>query len=78
MYWNERSRQDHFFQFKNDQFQYINHNRPNRTFDFIPISRNLQCQVLGAPQTSGDLDFISWLIVVWYRKTDCARWCLPC
>lgn len=54
--------QDHFFQFKNNDYLYINHNRNSRDFEFIPIVRNLTCQVLGSPLTSNDNDFLSYLI----------------
>lgn len=35
--------QDHFFQFKNDKYVYIDHNRLTRTFDFVPNFKELKC-----------------------------------
>ena len=35
--------QDHFFQFKNDEFLFINHNRTNRRFQFVPSIKRLTC-----------------------------------
>ncbi len=39
--------QAHFFQFKNDRFDNIEHNRTTRTFDFVPTTKNLTCHNLG-------------------------------
>ncbi len=41
--------QAHFFQFKNDDYQFINFNRPQRKFDFVPNSRQLSCRTYSAP-----------------------------
>lgn len=35
--------QDHFFQFKDDAYLYINDNRTNRTFEFVPNVKQLHC-----------------------------------
>ncbi len=43
--------QDHFFQFKNDEITMIDYNRSNRSFSFVPTSRELTCHVFGNPQT---------------------------
>lgn len=40
--------QDHFFQFKNNNYQYINYNRPARKFDFINTVSKLRCETYGA------------------------------
>ena len=34
--------QDHFFQFKDDSYTYIDYNRPDRRFDFSPIQKELK------------------------------------
>lgn len=39
--------QDHFFQFKKDDFQYIDYNRTDRSFDFIPVSKQIKCKNVG-------------------------------
>ncbi len=41
--------QAHFFQFKNDNFKYLNYNRPQRKFDFAPHARQLTCRTFSAP-----------------------------
>lgn len=41
--------QDHFFQFKNDNFLYIDYNRPERRFDYSPNLKQLKCQTQGVP-----------------------------
>jgi len=56
--WKERSfqyipgkegwEQDHFFQFKNDGFQFLDYNRTSRSFDFINGSAQLKVLVQGA------------------------------
>jgi hypothetical protein len=35
--------QAHFFQFKNDGYQYVKFNRPQRKFDFVNDIRNIHC-----------------------------------
>jgi len=39
--------QAHFFQFKNDNFSFIEHDRTNRSFDFIPSGKTLFVDVYG-------------------------------
>lgn len=39
--------QDHFFQLKNNPFTYINYNRPQRKFDFVPNQKQLRIQTYG-------------------------------
>lgn len=39
--------QDHFFQFKNDAYTYINYNRPLRKFEFVPNQKQLRIQTYG-------------------------------
>ncbi len=34
--------QDHFFQFKEDDFTFIDYNRPARRFDFVPVNKELK------------------------------------
>ncbi|MGZ4034658.1 MAG: putative type IX secretion system sortase PorU2, partial [Bacteroidia bacterium] len=36
--------QAHFFQFKNDVYQYVHFNRPFRKFDFVEDQKTLQCK----------------------------------
>ena len=40
--------QAHFFQFKNDDYQYINYDRPNRKFDFISTPKQLHAHNIGS------------------------------
>ncbi len=54
--------QDHFFQFKNNQFTYLNFNRPQRKFEFFNTVRNLYCQNIGNPTTFSALYNILWKI----------------
>ncbi len=54
--------QDHFFQFKNNDYVYIIHNRPTRTFDFSPNLKQLKCVNNGLPQNSNDLNNIFYEI----------------
>jgi len=39
--------QDHFFQFKNDFYTYINYNRPQRKFEFVPNPKQLRIRTYG-------------------------------
>lgn len=41
--------QDHFFQFKNNTFDFLVYDRASRTFSFAPTSRDLYVTVLGNP-----------------------------
>ena len=41
--------QAHFFQFKNDDYRFIQFNRSQRKFDFVPNSRQLSCRTYSAP-----------------------------
>lgn len=45
--------QDHFFQFKDDRYVYIDDNRTTRTFDFVPNFKELKCTTRPCG-TSGD------------------------
>ncbi|MDF2437235.1 MAG: hypothetical protein K0Q95_1611 [Bacteroidota bacterium] len=65
--------QAHFFQFKNDGYQYVKYNRPARKFDFINDVKNIFCKD-GIPPTAinyydvvykinGDTKYLSsWLV----------------
>ncbi|MFH1320028.1 MAG: C25 family cysteine peptidase [Bacteroidota bacterium] len=44
--------QSHFFQFKNDQYNYIGYNRPLRRFDFITTTKELHCRTVGNASNS--------------------------
>jgi len=46
--------QDHFFQFKNDDYLYIEANRSNRTFEFVPNFKELRATV--HPCFEGDVN----------------------
>ena len=48
--------QAHFFQFKNDRYQYVNFNRPLRKFDFVNDIKSLQCN-------NGISSYINWMNV---------------
>ena len=39
--------QDHFFQFKKNNFDFLNYNRNNRSLDFNPASKTIHCQTYG-------------------------------
>ena len=39
--------QDHFFQFKKNEFNFLNYNRDNRLLEFDPASKTIHCQVYG-------------------------------
>ncbi|MEO6882573.1 MAG: C25 family cysteine peptidase [Bacteroidia bacterium] len=39
--------QAHYFQFKNDGYNYIKYNRPMRRFDFTPTGKTLECDNYG-------------------------------
>ncbi|MBP7075988.1 MAG: hypothetical protein KBB11_03005 [Bacteroidales bacterium] len=51
--------QAHFFQFKNDRYQFIDYNRVNRAFDFVTVPRSLMVynQRYVSPQTYSDVRF---------------------
>jgi len=48
--------QSHFFQFKNDDYQYIDYNRTGRRFDFINTPKQLHCHNIGSV---GSADFLN-------------------
>lgn len=39
--------QAHFYQFKNDNYNYIDYNKPGRSFDFVPTGKTLFCEIYG-------------------------------
>lgn len=39
--------QAHFFQFKNNEHLFVKHNRPTRTWDFVPVGKVLDVDVYG-------------------------------
>lgn len=53
--------QAHFFQFENDEFEFVKHNRPTRQFDFTPNVKQLKAVTYGAA-TYGELWDIKYLI----------------
>ncbi|MCO6500395.1 MAG: hypothetical protein J5I47_08480 [Vicingus serpentipes] len=53
--------QDHFFQFENDEFQFIQHNRPTRKFNFVPNVKQLKGITYGAAGWS-ELNKIAYYI----------------
>ncbi len=53
--------QAHFFQFENDEFEFIKHNRPTRQFDFTPNVKQLKAVTYGASEFS-ELWDIKYLI----------------
>lgn len=44
--------QDHFFQFENDELQFVNHNRTNRTWEFVNDVKLLKGTTYGAAEFS--------------------------
>jgi len=44
--------QAHFFQFKNDGYNFIDYNRPDRKYDFITSPKQLHCHVQGSVGTT--------------------------
>jgi hypothetical protein len=53
--------QDHFFQFKNNQFQYFDYDRNTRKFDFIPVYKQLTCKTI-ANASSTDAPSVEYRI----------------
>jgi len=49
--------QAHYFQFKKDRYQFIEYNRPYRSFDFITTPRQLHCQTRGLGVFSSYFDY---------------------
>lgn len=49
--------QAHYFQFKKDRFQFINYNRPVRSFDFINTPRQLRCLTGGTGAMTSYFDY---------------------
>jgi hypothetical protein len=47
--------QDHFFQFKNDFYTYINYNRPQRKFEFVQNQKQLRIKTYGNTTSSASL-----------------------
>jgi hypothetical protein len=58
--------QAHFFQFKNDNYQYVKFMRPSRTFDFVPDIKNLQCK-------NGIFPYMNW-IDIGYKINGTAKY----
>jgi hypothetical protein len=44
--------QAHFFQFENDEYEFLKHNRSTRTFDFTPNVKQLKCITYGSALAS--------------------------
>ncbi|MFL5765341.1 MAG: C25 family cysteine peptidase [Bacteroidia bacterium] len=58
--------QAHFFQFKNDDYQYVKFNRPARKFDFVNDIKNLQCN-------NGIYPYMNW-IDIGYKINGAAKY----
>ncbi len=58
--------QAHFFQFKNDGYQFVNFNRPMRRFDFVNDIKNLQCK-------NGIYPYINW-VDIGYKINGSAKY----
>jgi hypothetical protein len=54
--------QAHFFQFKKDYFQGIDHNRTDRTFDFIPNQGKLACNTNVSFVTTAEWNSTNWTV----------------
>ena len=48
--------QSHFYQFKNDDLEFIDYNRTQRTFDFVPNIKSLTATVVGNPLNDNDVE----------------------
>ncbi len=57
--------QAHFFQFKNDKYQYVNFNRPQRKFEFVNNVLSLSCQ-------TGFYPYIPWN-EEWYKINNVVK-----
>lgn len=57
--------QAHFYQFKNDVYQYVNFNRPQRKFDFVNTINSLSCQ-------TGFYPYIPWN-EEWYKINNVVK-----
>jgi hypothetical protein len=53
--------QAHFFQFENDEYEFLKHNRPTRQFEFAPNIKQLSAKTYGAA-TDDELWDIKYLI----------------
>ncbi|MCB0402523.1 MAG: hypothetical protein KDD41_10600 [Flavobacteriales bacterium] len=53
--------QDHFFQFENDDYQFVKHNRPTRKFDFVNDLKELEVYTYGKADWS-ELNKIAYYI----------------
>ena len=54
--------QDHFFQFKKDNFNQIDYQRPQRFFDFVTNAKELSCYAYGYPWEISELWATSYKI----------------
>jgi len=48
--------QAHFFQFKNDNYKFIDYNRPARSFDYITSPKKITCHNIGSPTEAETYD----------------------
>lgn len=69
--------QDHFFQFKNDEYLYLNHNRVTRKFEFYNTTRNVYCQNIGMPAYVSDLYNVLWKIDFEMQDYGACGWYIP-
>lgn len=63
--------QDHFFQFKNDFYTYIQYNRPQRKFDFVPNQKQLHIQTYGSTTAANSADCLYSIDGVVYEYGLC-------
>lgn len=54
--------QDHFFQFENDEFQFISHNRPVRQWQFVNDLKEVKATTIGKAPTWGVLSSIAYYV----------------
>ena len=52
--------QDHFFQYKNNNFTFIDYNRQDRTFDFLPSAKQLFVNNVGSPSGQAEIFTIEY------------------
>ena len=54
--------QDHFFQFKNNDFSFMSYNRPTRTLEFEPSYKTIDCEVYGNATSWLETAYTLWRI----------------
>ena len=63
--------QAHYFQYKDNSYNLIDYDRPERDFDFVPISKQVFCQTVGNANTTSEFGATLWKLDLDWEDNGC-------